>query len=470
MLPKFMQKLLDWFKNYFPKYLLGAILIIVPLFPKFPLFSVPGTYVAIRFEDLLLLLMGIIVLIKILGNPKNFFKDEIIIAFTIFFAINLISILSGVLVTKTINLRLGLLNYARRLEYLIPFFAILTLFNRDQIKENLHYFSKILVIIILVAFVYGFGQRYFYYPIITTQNDTYSKGVALRWTDGAHISSTFAGHYDMAAYMVMMLPIFITLLFTLKGKWNRVWMFLTAGGGLWLLVNSLSRISQVSYLVAVTIALLLARKFKALVVVLVVSILVIGQSSSLNARFMRVFDVYYQKIKAVKQTSLIPNFVVHAETQVLPSLRLNTPVPTTTPVPVFEDRSTSIRLNVEWPAAIRAFNVNPLLGTGYSSIGLATDNDFLRMLGETGLLGFFAFILIFTRIGKLFIKAYLFLDKFSSLEKGFVIGTFSAIVGTFISAFFIDLFEASKFATIFWFMIGYSIYLMRNYANKNNID
>ncbi len=455
-----------WFKSTLPKYLLAAILVIVPLFPKFPLLSIPGTYVAIRFEDLLLLILGIIVFFRVITNFKTFFKDKITLAFVIFFGVNLISLLSGVFLTKTVELHLGILNYARRLEYLIPFFAVLTLFTKEQITKNLAYYTKILIIVTIVAFIYGLGQRYLSFPIIITQNDQYSKGVALRWTPGSHISSTFAGHYDLAAFMVMLLPIFITLFFVIKEKWSKVWLFIAVGGGLWLLINSLSRISQVSYLVGVTIALLVARKFKALGVILVISFLLIGQSSSLDARFGRVIDVYYQKIKAIKLISLKNDFIVHAETQALPVLRSNLPAATQTPIPVFEDRSTSIRVNVEWPAAIRAFNVNPLLGTGYSSIGLATDNDFLRMLAETGVLGLLAFILIFARIGKLFIKSIPYLNNFSSIELGFVVGMLGAIVGTFISSTFIDLFEASKFATIFWFMVGYSIYLIRNNINE----
>ena len=460
-----MQKLSLWFNNTLPKYLLAAVLIIVPLFPKFPLLSIPGTYVAIRFEDIILLILGIIVFIKVVRNYKTFLKDEIVLAFVIFFGVNLISLLSGVFLTKTVTLHIGVLNYLRRVEYLVPFFAILTLFTKEQIIKNLSYFAKILIIVTIVTFAYGLGQKYLYFPIIITQNDQYSKGVALRWTEGSHISSTFAGHYDLAAFMVMVLPIFFTLLFLLKGWWNRIWLFASVGGGLWLLINSLSRISQISYLVAVTIALVLARKFKALAVVLIVSFVLIGLSASLYARFSRVIDVYYQKIKAVKISNITQNFVIHAEDQVLPSFRPN-PEPTPTPVPVFEDRSTSIRLTVEWPRAIRAFSINPLLGTGYSSIGLATDNDFLRMLAETGLLGFLSFCLIFARIGKLFIKSISIRKKFSNLELGFIIGMVGAIAGTFVGATFIDIFEASKFATIFWFLVGYSVYLIRSRLNE----
>ena len=167
-----MQKLSLWYKNSLPKYLLAAVLIIVPLFPKFPLFAVPGTYVAIRFEDIILLILGIVTFIRIITNLKTFLKDEITIAFIIFFGVNLISLLSGVFLTKTVSLHLGILNYARRIEYLVPYFAIITLFTKDQVVKNLGYYIKILVIVIVIAFVEGLGQRYLSFPVITTQNDS----------------------------------------------------------------------------------------------------------------------------------------------------------------------------------------------------------------------------------------------------------------------------------------------------------
>ncbi len=449
-----------------PKYLLAAVLIIVPLYPKFPLFAVSGTYVAIRYEDLILLVLAVLTFLKIIKDRNKFLKDELVIASLFFLGIGLLSLLSGIFITQTVGMSIGLLNYLRRIEYLIPFFAALYLFNKTNIRDNLSFFVKILIVITIVAFVYGLCQRYFHFPIIITQNDTYSRGLALRWTPGGHISSTFAGHYDLAAFMVMLLPIFIGLFFSLKNKWNKFWLFISIIGGLWLLVNSLSRISQVSYLVAVSVALILARKFKVLGMVFIISVLLIGRSSSLNERFMRVFDVYYQKIKIINKTSLLNNFTVHAESEVIPTLRTNLPVATQSPKPVFEDRSTSIRLVVEWPRALRAFKINPLLGTGYSSISLATDNDFLRMLGEVGLLGLLSFGLVFLRIGKIYVKSINIIKNMPPLEFCFIVGVIGAIVGTFISATFIDLFEASKFATIFWLMIGYSVSLIRSYDNE----
>lgn len=464
-----MSKLLASFKADFYKYILAAVFIIVPLFPKFPLIPVPGTYVAIRFEDIILAILGLITFIRIISRPRIFFKDEIVVAILIFLGVNLISLISGIFLTKTVVPHIGLLNYLRRIEYLIPLFAVFVFFEKNKVSLELNYYIKILLIIVTVAFIYALGQRYLSFPIIITQNDTYAKGVALRWTPGSHINSTFAGHYDLAAFMVMVLPVLLSLLVLLNGKFNKMVLLFVSFAGLWLLINSLSRISQVSYLVSVFVSLFIIKKYKTLAAIILVSIIMIGASSSLNARFMRFINVYYDKIKEVGMLNFGIHYSVKAQEQILPTVKQKEVKQAATPQPVFEDRSTSIRLVVEWPRAVRAFKINPLLGTGYSSIGLATDNDFLRMLGETGILGFGAFVLIILRICKVFIGSFRFINRMPELERGFVSGIIGGLAGVFISALFIDLLEASKFATLFWFLLAYAVLLARNKINEQNI-
>lgn len=454
---KFMQKLFLPFDKC-AKYLIAAILVIVPLYPKFPLLVVPGTYVAVRFEDLLLLILAVVTFAKLLPNLKSFLKDRIVRAFLIFFSVGLISVLSGVFVTQTVDFHLGILHLLRRVEYVVPFFAVLSLFSGDAVSKNLNYYLKILIIVVLVAFVYGLGQRYLSFPIIITQNEEYSKGVALRWTTGSHINSTFAGHYDLAAYIVIILPIFITIMLLVKDKLSKLFLLLASGGGLWLLINSLSRIAQVSYLLALTISFFFIKKYKELGLVLIISLVFIGMSSNLEARFQRIIEVFSRKIGSI-------HYYVYADETILPPRANSSTVPVPTLVPVFEDRSVSIRLNVEWPRAIRALAKNPLLGTGYSSINLATDNDYLRVLGETGILGFFAFLLIFIAIGKEIFKAFPLTSHFKGIELGFMSGALGGILGTFVSAFFIDLFEASKLAITFWLILGYVVLMARSKLN-----
>lgn len=461
-LQKFMQKLSLLFKKI-PKYLIAAIIIIVPLFPKFPLISIPGTYVAIRFEDVLLLALGVLTLVKIIPNIKTLLKDKIIIALLIYFGIGLVSLLSGAYLTHTVGMGVGIFHLVRRIEYVVPFVAVLVLLKKDTLGNDLNFYIKLLMTVTIVTFVYGLGQRYLNFPIIITQNEEYSKGIALRWTPGSHINSTFAGHYDLAAFMVLTLPIFISLFVTLKGKLDKLFAVISVACGLWLLINSVSRISQVSYLMAVSISLLLIRKYKALSIVLIASIVLIVTSSGLQERFGRLFKVIYEKVNISKTlTHIQSNFTVLADEITIPGKKINAPVATPTPVPVFEDRSTSIRLKVEWPRALRALYKNPLLGTGYSSISLATDNDYLRLLGETGILGFVAFCLVFFRIGQALIKGLPLYSKFSILNQSFLAGMFGGISGTFLSASLIDLFEASKFATLFWLLLGIMVFTVRN--------
>ncbi len=450
-----MSKLLPQF-NAISKYLIAAVLIIVPLFPKFPLINVPGTYVAIRFEDILLLVLGLLTLVKILPDLKSFFKDEIVQGFLIFFGVGLLSVLAGTYLTHTVGLTLGLLHWARRIEYAVPFFAGLTLLAKEKVSENLDFYIKILLVVITVAFLYGMGEMYFHFPVIITQNDEYSKGIALFFTPGTQLNSTFAGHYDLSAFCVLILPIFITLFFILKERISKVILFAASGMGLWLLISTFSRTAQVAYLVSVGLSLVLVRKIKAAVIVVLISVVLIGLSSGIQMRFLQLFDSISGKLSFNS-----PGLTVMAAENVVPATPV--PVSTATPIPVNEDRSTTIRLNVEWPRAIRAFLKDPLLGTGYSSIDLATDNDYLRMLGETGFLGFAAFFLIFARIAKLFVeKAFPLTQKFQGLELGFIAGLIGATIGTFLIAIFIDIFEASKFATIFWLMMGYLVYFLRN--------
>ena len=227
-------------------------------------------------------------------------------------------------------------------------------------------------------------------------------------------------------------------------------------------MNTASRISLASYLIAICISLFLIKKYKAMVVVVIASLVLSGFSTSLFARYKSLIDVYVQKIKNVKIVEAkFFELKVSAQEAVLPAVT-KAIAPTAVPKPILEDRSTSIRFNVEWPRAIRAFMKNPLIGTGYSSIGLASDNDYLRLLAEVGILGFLGFILIMVRILLIFTSGLPLPENFSGVKLGFVVGVIGGLFGTLLNAVFIDVFEASKFATIFWLLIGLAVYMVKD--------
>lgn len=439
-----MQKLLKLFE---PWYLVAitAILIVVPLFPKFPAFRIAGTYVAVRLEDFLILGTILIFSIPIIYNIKSIFKNNVVRAIALFLIIGGISVFSGIYLTQTINIKIGLLHWIRRIEYLSLFFVGLTYMkiNKERTSNQvMEYIVKILLIVNFLVFAYGLGQHYFNFPVIVTQNEEYSKGIALRWVPGAHINSTFAGHYDLASYLVLIIPIFVASFFVVKDKISKFLLASSTLAGFWLFSVAVSRISIVAFLVATTVSLFLLKKYKEIVVIGLISVIAFGFSPDLRVRYGRIFDVLKQKISSV--------IVVHAQED----------------GNVNEDRSTSIRLKVEWPRAFRAFYKNPIVGTGYSSITLATDNDYLRALGETGLLGLSAFILIFVCLYQIFRKYNFDISKSTSVFDSVIVACFiGSTVGILITALFIDIFEASKFATIYWLFAG----LVVGKAQQNNV-
>ncbi len=450
-----MQKLFLSVNNLF-KYFIAAIILAVPLYPKFPFIRIPGTYVSIRLEDVLMLATGIFIVIKILPKVKEFLGRKVERAMLIYLVIGAVSLTSAILILHTVSFHIGILHWVRRIEYFMPFMAGALLFRKKD-ENLLSFFMKLIGIVVIVSFIYGFGQRYLNWPIIITQNQEYAKGIALRWVPGSHINGPFAGHYDLATFLVMVLLIFVTLMVLVKRRSTKLVLAILILACLWLLSEAVSRIAVVSYLLSTTTALILVRKYKSIPIILAVSLIFFSLSGALITRYSSIFDVAKFRIQQLqKKVFGYENKFVYAADQTI-ERRQNINIPTPKPATILEDRSTSIRLNIEWPRAVRALIKNPLLGTGYSSITLATDNDYLRLLGETGLLGFLAFILIFVRIGEIIAKSWP-IRMGGIYEKAFVFGFLGSLPGIFLNALFIDIFEASKFAILFWLFAGWSSY------------
>ena len=467
---KFMSKHLNWLNSFY-KYLIIAMVLAVPIFPKFPFLRLPLTYVSIRLEDFLIAIIALITVVKIIPRLKDFFSNNIQRRILIYIGVGLISLISGIFLTKTVVLSVGVLHWGRRIEYFVPFFAAFLLM-KDGPKDILSFILKLIMLIYVIVFIYGLGQMYLHWPVIITQNMEYSKGIALRWIPGSHINSTFAGHYDLATFLVFLTPMLISLFVLVKEKWVRYVLLFCLGGTYWLFNAAVSRISIFSFLLGVSISLIIIRKWKLVPIFIISSLIIFSFSTDLRNRFQRIIEVI--SIKASKIMILPKNHEIYAKdvlitatpkSFIVPSASI---IPVLTPEPVIEDRSSSIRFVVEWPRAIRALLKNPILGTGYSSITLATDNDYLRALGETGILGFISFSLIIGSIIVLICKAAININKFNLIEKTFVAGYSGGFIGILVNAFFIDIFEASKFATIFWFFTGIFVFIVLNNKYEQN--
>lgn len=136
--------------------------------------------------------------------------------------------------------------------------------------------------------------------------------------------------------------------------------------------------------------------------------------------------------------------------------------------------SMAIRLDALWPQAIKGFMANPILGSGYSTLvktnvgeftyAESTDNDYLRMLGETGLLGTLAFLGIIYYVLK---YASLIMRDKDLIIQLIGLGAIGATVAMLVTATYIDIFESSKVAYVYW-MIAALVAYAYDHTKKAN--
>ena len=455
-----------------------GLLLFIPIYPKFPLFNVPGTYVAIRIEDFVVafvLLLWFIHQFR-LGFPS--LKDKVGKLIILYWLVGALSLLSAILLTKNISPHLAFLHFLRRVEYMSLFFVALA---SVRSVKNLKTYMGVLLLAAVGVIVYGLGQKFAAWPVISTMNEEFSKGLLLTLSEWARINSTFAGHYDLAAFMVLILSIIGGFFFGIKSKKARAGLLIIGFFSLYILILTASRISFAAYLLAITFVLFFLRKYWWLIPVLGLSLGMMFLSEEITQRYALTFNIdlsaLSSKLTRKPSTELVFVPSVEEESVVEEEPAEKKPTEITTPKPKLVEEewvpttqlaveySSGIRFDVEWPRALRALAKNPLLGTGYSSVTLATDNDYLRLLAETGSMGFAAFFLIFLEIGR---RVVVFLRKTKpSLERALVIGLSGGALGMLANATFIDVFESSKVAFIFWILMGSLVGLMKINEKKD---
>ena len=445
-----------------------ALLLFIPIYPKFPMFNVSGTYVAIRAEDFLVAFVLLLWLVNQIHQGFPTLKDRVGRLILLYWGVGLLSLLSAVFITKNIVPHLALFHFLRRIEYMSLFFVALASMKS---MRNVKSYGWVLFLATLGVIVYGLGQKFFSWPVISTMNEEFSKGMLLQLSEWARINSTFAGHYDLAAFMVLILALTAGFFFGLKNKVKRILILLIGLASFYILILTASRVSFVAYLIAVTFTLVGLKKYWWVGPVLAFSLIGMLFSQEISQRYALTFNIdlsalssKIQKRPQKEQIFLTPAPLPTPEEIVeeVEEVKRPTPKPIATAAAEVEEwkpttelsveYSSGIRFDVEWPRSLRAFAKNPFLGTGYSSVTLATDNDYLRLLAETGLLGFLAFFLIFLEIGR---QVFRFVRTSQpGLRKSLVMALSGAALGLLANAVFIDVFESSKVAFVFWLLMG----------------
>ena len=472
----------------------------------------PGYNVRVRLEDFLILFTNLFLLIQVLRKKIDLKKAPLLKPVFIYIIIGLLSTLSAIFITKTIfpeylQIAKVFLHWFRRIEYFSLFFIFFFAFNP---KKHLKPFLSLAALAVLGVSIYGFGQKYLYWPAYSTMNREFSKGVALYLTEHARVLSTFGGHFDLAAYIMLTL-IPITIIGFLHPKKYLRYLCLVLGLlEYWLMILSASRTSWLAFMGGISIAFLVLFKKKKFFWVLsrwftvvALSTLIMVSFGDLSERFSHILKLDGIKHTLLKPFRSPPKEGIAMRTDLTPEEQLSivatdTDIPPSTippkklkPADVYDNTyenlqeylattsgeivnvdysdnalkyglSAGIRLDVLWPNALNALKTNPFLGTGYSTLtkskvwefttAESTDNDYLRLLGETGILGFISFLAILVITLKVLWSAFIIAKK--PIHYALYASGIGLTIGLMANALYIDVFEASKIAYSFWSIIG----------------
>jgi len=532
--PSFLKKTLSWLDNNLLFVLSTLLLIFIPLYPKIPLFDIlPGYIVRVRFEDALIALAGLVWIVQ-LWRKKITWKSPLFRLIGTYTLVGFLSILSAIFIIHTVPLELlhvgkSVLHLFRYIEY---FFLFMMMYSSLKTLDQAKIILWTLVLTVLAVSFYGLGQKYWYWPVYSTMNREFSKGMRLYLTEHARVQSTFGGHYDLGAYLVIVLPILLTFFYKIKTKWQKRLIYFVHVFGLWLLIVSASRAPFIAYSAAALLVIALVSwqapnwsqrlwgfLKRSLSFGLLFGVLLIIFGADINERFIQVVENHPQYPQVVEtyhywnaQRKIARDWLYvqigireieppansiafDNSSELEPVLTPTDQLPTTQrPSDVYKDipdlvsvtkdgkttivekdrtwsdnalkygLSVAIRLDTLWPNAIKGFTRNPLLGSGYATLNKegayqfteadSTDNNYLRVLGETGLLGFVTFYGIIFLVLKQ-TSRYLF-DQ-NLFKAGIAIGVFAGSIGLLINATYIDVFAASKVAFTYWAVVGFAL-------------
>ena len=375
-------------------------------------------------------------------------------------------------------------------------------------------------------------------------NREFAKGMKLVLTPHARVQSTFGGHYDFAAYLVLLLPFTLMIAKKARNIWPKYPRLLTGlawlahFAGVWSLIISAARTSIIAYFIGTVLVFTLdvfmskrprrrqvwAWCSQQVAYFALVGVLVFGWGQDMIERFEHtldsipwVHDTYHTANRWRKELPyklgwkeweqpegtvavVVDDFgnnsvLTPTDTQPQPVAPSPSSEPTSDnrPVDVYEDipdikiavdasgnaytyeatrtwsvnaekygLSMAIRFDTLWPNAIRGFSRNPLLGSGYGTLTKgeslsvfteadSTDCNYLRTLGETGLLGFICF---YGAVVWAIIIAWQQCRLADNLLQMINLAYLGAAVGILVNALYIDVFAASKVAFTFWMLTG----------------
>ncbi len=245
-----MLKLIHWCKEHILFISTLFLLAFIPLYPKLPLFNIQNTWVYIRLEDFFVL-GALIIWFYLMGKKKVSLNTPLTSSLFLFWMVGGIATVHGVLLIfptiANVFPNVALFSYIRRIEYMSVFF-IAYWGIRD--KKHVSIALYVLMATVICISAYGLGQRYLGFPAFLTMNEEFAKGIPLTLSALSRVPSTFGGHYDLAAYLVLVLPILLSMMFGGIKRLLIPFVGVVFLVGVYVLFLTVSRISLIALVVA----------------------------------------------------------------------------------------------------------------------------------------------------------------------------------------------------------------------------
>jgi hypothetical protein len=502
------KKIFQYLNNHFLFFLSCFLLAFIPLYPKIPLYQpIPGYIVRVRLEDIFMAIAVGWWFILFL-QKKIEWRTPLNKWIALYLGVGFISMIFAFFIFPTVPLLLPhmektVLHFLRYIEYFSLFFIV---FSSIKTQKQVFILIGILCFVVVATTLYGYGQRHFKWPVYSTMSRDFSSGIALELeSEYARVPSTFAGHYDFAVYLSLVLPFILSSFYWVKKRNYKIGLGVVLLFGLWSLIVSALRSAFISFLFSATLVSILSslkeqnlsQKIKTVLlklcfVYVITTIMFVVFGNNILQLLVHAGEGLTNNQKKSLDQVIIPQYEVpqpkdpNAIPQHNDEVEVNSVSDTGQTIVTYEvktrtlsdcaqkhELSLCIRLDSLWPQAIEGFLHYPILGKGYATLNKknfyhlaeadGTDNNYLRTLGETGILGFVTFYGIVTTA---FILAWKTQRSKNSLLVMLSVGYIGSVVAILLNAFLVDVFVASKVAFTFWGITGIFVGYYHTTLNK----
>jgi O-antigen ligase len=391
------------------------LLLFIALMPKVALAAVPGNTTPIRVDDLVVAValaswfFGINWRRKTESesppSPATFFL-------ALYWSAAVVCTLLGIAALTTEPLT-GVLHIGRLIEYGLLYF----LFYSSIAPDELDAFVEVVRTSLLLVFAIWIGQHWTHAPV----------GAPTPW---ATLYPTFSATYDFGGY-VMLSTVLLYAVWT-TGASRSAWTTIALAAGAYLTVNSESRASLLGLAAVVAIDILLRARWWA----------------ALAMAALAAAAPYL--VTSKKMLSLISGVVALVTTFNLDVIRQA----------FANDLSLVLRLR-NWRLAFEHWLARPFFGDGLGGylsytrqydLPASTDGWYLRVLADTGVVGFVAFVLLMAAL--VWVLARRVRAETEPLRRAIVYAAALAVTAASVSALLVDTFVSYKIMGVFWTIVA----------------